>query len=75
MDVEAYAFRMLCMRQRMEDTLKPSIKQLAEWFMNWLELVCHAVVNTRNVETEEDFEAVIVEAKIDERSAQQGDKA
>ena len=45
--------------------------------INGLELVCHAVVNTRNVETEEDFEAVIAEAKIAKRRAQQkkGDKA
>ena len=52
------------MRQRVEDTLNPSIKQLAKWFINRLKSVCHAVVNIRNVETEEYFEAIIVEAKI-----------
>ncbi|NHV87653.1 hypothetical protein, partial [Escherichia coli] len=55
----------------MEEPLKPSIKQLAEWFINGLEPVCHAAVNTRNVKTEEDFETVIAEAKIAERRAQQ----
>ena len=39
MDVEGYASKMMCMRQRVEDTLKPSIKQLVEWFINGLELV------------------------------------
>ena len=77
MDVETYAFKMLCMRQRVEDTLNPSINNWAEWFINGLELVRHATVNTRIVEREEDFEAVIVEAKIPETKAQQkkGDKS
>ena len=77
MDVEAYASKMLCMRQRVEDTLKPSIKQLAKWFINKLEPICHAAINTRIVETKEDFEAVIAKAKLVERRAQykEGKKA
>ena len=67
MDVKAYASKRLCMRQRVEDTLKPSIKHLAKWFISWLETLNHAALNTRNVEIEEDFEVVIVEAKIAER--------
>ena len=58
------------MRQRVEDTLKPSIKKLAEWFIDGLELDYHATINTRIVETEEDFEAVM-EANIYKRRAQQ----
>eukprot|EP00250_Pteridium_aquilinum_P027866 c35985_g1_i1 orf=86-244(+) len=51
MNVEAYASKMLCMRQRVEDTLNPYIiKLLAKWFIDGLEPVCHVVVNTRNEE-------------------------
>ena len=49
----------------MEETLKPFIKKLAELLINGLNSVCHVAINTRNVETEEDFEGLIAEAKID----------
>ena len=53
--------------------MKPFMRQLAKCFINILELVYHVAVNMRIVETGDDFEAVIVEAKIGERRVQQKD--
>lgn len=67
MDVEAYASKLLSMRQRVEEQLRPSIKLLAEWFIRGLKSECHAAVNTKNVDTQEQFDALIEEAKIAKR--------
>lgn len=46
--------------------MEEPLKQLA-WFIRGLKLVCHAIVNTWNVETEEYLDVVIEEAKVAER--------
>ena len=71
MDVEAYASKMLSMRQRVEEQLRPTIKQTTEWFINGLKPECHASVNTENAETEEEFDAIVEKAKIAERREQE----
>ena len=50
-DVNAYASKMLSMRHRVEEKLRPSIKQVVEWFIRGLKPECHVAVNTRKVET------------------------
>ena len=74
MDVEAYASKVLSMRQRVEEQLRPSVKQIAEWFIRGLKPECHAAVNTKNVETQEDFDELIEEAKMAERRASERTK-
>lgn len=74
MDVEAYSSKVLSMRQRVEEHMRPSIKQLAEWFIRGLKPECHAVVNTKNVDTQEQFDDLIEEAKISERRALERNK-
>lgn len=59
----------MSMRQRVEEQLRPSIKQVAEWFIKGLKPEWHAIVNTKNVETQEDFDALTEEAKMAERRA------
>ena len=71
MDVEAYASKILSMRQRVEEQLRPTIKQTTEWFINGLKPECHASVNTENAETEEEFDAIVEKAKIAERREQE----
>ena len=71
MDVEAYASKLLSMRQRVEEQLRPTIKQTTEWFINGLKPECHASVNTENAETEEEFDAIVEKAKIAERREQE----
>ena len=74
MDVEAYASKVLSMRQRVEEQLRPSVKQIAEWFIRGLKPECHAAVNTKNVETQEDFDELIEEAKMAKRRASERTK-
>ena len=74
MDVEAYASKMLSMQQRVEEQLRPSIKQVAEWFIKGLKSECHAAINTKNVETQEDFDELIEEAKMAKRRASERTK-
>ena len=35
-NTSAYASKMMCIRQSVEDTMKPSINKLVEWFINGL---------------------------------------
>ena len=69
--MEAYASKMLSMQKRVEEQLRPTIKQTTEWFINGLKPECHASVNTENAETEEEFDAIVEKAKIAERREQE----
>ena len=40
-------------------------------FINGLKTECHALVNTENAETEEEFDAIVEKAKIAERREQE----
>ena len=75
MDVEAYASKILSMRQRVEEQLRPTIKQTTEWFINGLKPECHAAVNTKNAETEEEFDAIVEKPKVAKRREQEKNKA
>ena len=57
------------MRERVEEQLRPSVKQVAEWFIRGLKSKCHVAINTKNLETQEDFDELIEEAKMRERRA------
>ena len=74
MDVEAYASKLLSMRQRVEEQLRPSVKQLAQWFIRGLKPKCHAAINTKNVDTQEQFDEMINEAKVAKRRALERNK-
>ena len=55
----------------MEEQLRPAIKKTTEWFINGLKPKCHASVNTKNAETEEEFDAIVEKAKMAERREQE----
>lgn len=65
MDVKAYASKFLSMRQRVvEEQVRPTSKQINEWFVNRLKTVSHEAVRTKNAKTQEEFDAIVDEAKV-----------
>ncbi|KAI5063480.1 hypothetical protein GOP47_0022027 [Adiantum capillus-veneris] len=69
MDIEAYAIKMLSMKQRVEKLLQPSIRQVENWFIRGLNPKCHAAVTTKQVENEDQLEELIEETKVSKRRA------